>query len=100
MAGTGEALPIAAWRALPMRPAMTAAGSSSSRQSGGASLVHMAIEIADETLSGGGESGVFRKVCAVGRVTIGQRQGPGAPRRNRDRLDIEPAEGAGGEHGI
>src|SRR6202011_3311026 len=100
-AGIGEALPTATWRASPMSPAITFASSSSGREgSGGAPRMDVPIEITGKAFRRRGEPGVFGEMRLVGGIMVGQRQRPGAARRDRDRFQIKPAERAGGEQRV
>src|SRR5262245_45608724 len=104
-AGMGEAAPIATWRVSAIRPAMVAASNSSSRYaaeepSGGARVMHVPVEIGGETLRSRGQAGVFGEVLRVVMIMVGEPQRPGAVGDDRDGLDVEAAERAGGEGGI
>src|SRR6202040_2430730 len=100
-AGIGEALPTATWRASPMSPAITFASSSSGRKvSGGAPLMDVTLEITGKAFRRRGKPRVFAQVRLVGGIMVGQRQRPGAARRDRDRFQLETPERAGGEQRI
>src|SRR5262245_8568388 len=104
-AGMGEAAPIATWRVSEIRPAMVAASSSSSRYaaeglSGGAPVMHVPGEIGGKALRCRGQAGVFGDMLRVGRIMVGEPQRPSAVGNDRDGLDVEAAERAGGEGGI
>src|SRR5215813_4720998 len=101
VAGIGDALPTATWRASPIRRTITPARSSSSRRgSGGALRMHVLFEIADEAVGGGAEAGIFGEVGGIRRIVIGEAQRPGAARRHRHGLHVEARERAGGQPGI
>src|SRR5450631_2939337 len=112
MAGIGEALPTAMWRTSPIRRVMTSASSSSSRQavdgdttftrpsSRGAAGMDVLLEVAGETLGGGGEAGIFAHMDEVGGIMAGQAERPAAVLGDRDRIHIETRQGARREHGI
>src|SRR5262245_24102753 len=104
-AGIGEAAPIATWRVSTIRPAMVAASSSSSRYAaeeplGGTPVIDVPVEIGGEAFGRRSHAGVFGEVRRVLRIMIGEAQRPRAVGDDRDRLDVEAAERAGGEGGI
>src|SRR5438132_11115394 len=84
-----------------MSPAITFASSSSGRKaSGGAPRMDVTIEITGEAFGRRGKPGVFGEMRVVGGIMVGQRQRPGAARRDGDRFQIKPAERAGGEQRV
>src|SRR5262245_58456013 len=103
------------WRTSPIRRVMTSASSSSSRNppagaagpstpacapSRGAAGMDILIEIASKTFRSRSAAGVFGKMRKIGRIVIRQAERPAAILRDRDRLDIEARQRAGGEHGV
>src|ERR1700733_2589849 len=111
IAGIGEALPTAMWRTSPIRRVMTSASSSSSRNaraaggtvslsSRGAAGMNVLIEIARKAFRSGSAACVVGKMHEVGRVMIRQAERPAAVLCDRDRLDIEARQRAGGKDGI
>src|SRR5260370_11204801 len=100
----GEDAPIATWRALPIRPAMTSASNSSSRKVCKASRralgIYVPIEISGKSIGARGHPRVFAKMRRIRAVVVGKRQRPRPIRHKRDRFDVKPAKGASREQVI
>src|ERR1700682_6313578 len=102
VAGIGDAAPTATWRTSPISRQITSASNSSSRKvfSGGTPLMHVPLQVVGKPFGRRGEPGVFGHMRGVDAVMIGQWQRPGAARLDRNRLDIEAGQRAGGEQRI
>src|SRR5260370_5509644 len=100
----GEDAPIATWRGLLNRPAMTSGSNSASRKdckaSRGALGIYVPIEISGKSIGARGHPRVFAKMRRIRAVVVGKRQRPRPIRHKRDRFDVKPAKGASREQVI
>ena len=67
---------------------------------GALAVMHVAGRGRRQTFRGWPQAARIRRGARRQRVVVRQRQRPGAARRDRDRLDIEARQGAGGEQRI